>query len=279
MDRELPANLTLGVTYVRKQQRDLLGWLVDNASYATTPYTFRNGQTADLYRIAGDPDERFFRLGNVHCRDVAYRCDPMFMDYDAVVLTLDKRLADNYQLQASYVWSRARGLLPSSGAGAGASQATRVASGSLARDPNQFINATGRLQNDRPHTFRLTGSALAPGDVLFGFNYAWFTGKPWGGGELVGRDVLPQGNQWVYVEAPGTRRLESQNLLDLRISRAFHVAADGGRRIELLVDVLNLLNVTATEDIASRTLGSTVFGAGERWIDPRRALVGLKVAF
>ena len=45
------------------------------------------------------------------------------------------------------------------------------------------------------------------------------------------------------------------------------------------MDVLNLFNVAATEAIASRTLGSTVFAVGERWIDPRRALVGIKVGF
>ena len=278
IDRELASRLTLALTYVRKDQNDLLGWNVDNASYTTVPYTFSNGRPGEVHAITSDPDDRFFRLGNVDCRGVSYPCDPMFMDYDGLVVTLDKRLADRFQAQASYVWSQARGLLPSSGFGASASQTTQVFDGSLARDPNQFLNATGNLQNDRTHTFRLTGTVLAPGDVLIGLNYAWFSGKPWGGGELVERTVLPQGNQWVYVETPGTRRLENQNILDLRVSRAFR-SGDGRRKIELLMDVLNLFNVAATEAIASRTLGSTVFGVGERWIDPRRALVGIKVGF
>ena len=267
------------MTYVRKRQNDLLGWNVDNASYTTVPYTLTDGRPVDVYPITSDPDDRFFRLGNVHCRGVAHRCDPMYMHYNGLVVTLEKRMSDRYQVQASYVRSKAWGLLPSSGFGAAASQTTQVFEGSLARDPNQFINATGNLHNDRPHTFRVTGTVLAPGDVLLGVNYAWFSGKPWGGGELLGRTVLPQGNQWIYVEPPGTRRLENQNILDLRISRAFRPGGDSDRRIELLVDVLNLFNVAATEDIASRTLGSSVFGVGERWIDPRRALVGLKVGF
>ena len=278
-DHELAPRLALAVTYVRKRQTDLLGWNVDNATYSTVPYTLADGRSIDVHPITSDPDARFFRLGNVHCRGVAHRCDPMFMHYDGLVVALEKRMADRYQVQASYVRSRARGLLPSSVFGAAASQTTRVFEGSLGRDPNQFINATGNLQNDRTHTLRVTGAILAPGDVLLGFNYAWFTGKPWGGGELVDRRVLPQGHQWVYAEPPGTRRLESQNILDLRISRAFRSAGDGDRKIELLVDVLNLFNVAATEDIASRTFGSSVFGIGERWIDPRRALVGLKIGF
>ncbi len=279
LDRALAANLALGVTYVRKDQDDLLGWNVRGASYSTVPHTFSNGLSGEIHPITTDPDDRFFQLGNVDCRGVAYRCDPMYMDYNGLVLTLDKRMADGYQAQVSYVWSQAYGLLPSSGFGAAASQTTRVFEGSLGRDPNDFINAAGHLQNDRTHTVRVTGAVLAPGGVLLGFNYAWFVGKPWAGRELVDRAFLPQGNRWVYVEPPGARRLDSQNVLDLRVSRVFFFDADGRRTVELLADVLNLFNAAAAEDIASRTLGSSVFGVGERWIDPRRAIVGVKFGF
>ena len=278
-DRELAASLAASVTYVRKDQNDLLGWIVDNADYATVQHVFADGRSAAVHPLLTDPDARFFRLGNVDCRGVSYACEPLYMDYDGLVLTLDKRLSDWWQAQASYVWSQAYGLLPSSGFGAAASQTARVFEGSLARDPNQFTNATGNLQNDRTHTFRVTATVFAPGGFLVGVNYAWFSGKPWAGRELVGRDVLPQGNQWVYVEPPGTRRLDTQNILDLRLSRVFRFGPAGRQRVELLADIFNVFNVTATEDIASRTLGSSVFGVGERWIDPRRALVGLKFGF
>ena len=83
----------------------------------------------------------------------------------------------------------------------------------------------------------------------------------------------------MYVEPPGARRLDSQNVLDLRVSRVFSLEGDGRRTAELLVDILNLFNSVAAEDIASRTLGSSVFGVGERWIDPRRAIFGVKIGF
>ena len=283
LDRSFASDFALGVTYVRKDQSDLLGWNVLNASYATVPHTFSTGRVGEIYPLVTDPDDRFFQLGNVDCRDLSYRCDAMFMDYNGLVLTLVKRMSGRYQVQASYVLSQAYGLLPSSGFGASASQTTRVYESSLGRDPNDFTNATGNLLNDRTHTFRATGTIFAPWGFLIGVNYAWFVGKPWAGGELVDRSLLPQGNRWIYTEPPGARRLDSQNLLDLRISRVFSLTGDGqgsGRReVELLVDVLNGLNVAATEDIASRTFGSTVFGVGERWIDPRRALVGVKFRF
>ena len=283
LDRSFASDFAFGVTYVRKDQSDLLGWNVYNASYSTVPHIFSNGRAGQIYPIATDPDERFFQLGNVDCRHVSYRCDVMFMDYNGLVLTLNKRMSERYQAQVSYVLSQAYGLLPSSGFGASSSQTTRVYGSSVGRDPNDFTNATGNLLNDRTQTFRVTGTIFAPWGFLFGINYAWFVGKPWAGRELIDRSLLPQGNRWVYVESPGERRLDSQNLFDLRISRMFSLKGDGQgsrrRTLELLVDVLNGLNVAATEGIASRTFGSTVFGVGERWIDPRRALVGVKLRF
>ena len=279
LDRELAANLALGVTYVRKDQNDLLGWNVDGASYATLPYTFSNGRPGEIHPITSDPDDRFFRLGNVDCRGVSYRCDPMYMDYDGLVLTLDK--ADVRRVPGAGVVRLVAGLRAASIVGVRGPRPARPRRCSRTRSAatERLRQRRGHLQNDRTHTVRVTGAILAPGGLLLGVNYAWLAGKPWAGGELVDRSFLPQGNRWVYVEPPGSRRLDSQNVLDLRVSRIFSFEGDGRRRVELLVDILNLLNSVAAEDIASRTLGSSVFGVGERWIDPRRAIVGVKIGF
>lgn len=276
-DRELTSNFAFGFTYVRKDQNDLLGWNVDNATYATVPHTFSNGQTMDVYPITSDRDARFYRLSNVDCAGISYRCDPLYMDYNGYVFVFDKRMADNWQAKISYVWSKAYGLLPSSNFGAASSQTTRVYGSSLARDPNQFINATGHLLNDRTHTFRLTGAIILPSDLLVGFNYAYFNGKPWAAGERLGTDVLPQGGRNILLESPGTRRLEDQNLLDVRLSRAFYFGETG--KFEPFVDALNLLNATSTEDVVTQNWGSEFLGRGERWVDPRRLFVGFKIGF
>ena len=105
-DRELAANLAFGFTYVRKDQSDLLGWNVDNATYATAPHLFSDGQTLDLYPITSDRDTRFYRLSNVTCEGISYRCDPMYMDYNGLVFTLNKRMSDNWQAQVSYTWAK-----------------------------------------------------------------------------------------------------------------------------------------------------------------------------
>ena len=74
----------------------------------------------------------------------------------------------------------------------------------------------------------------------------YFSGKPWAATAQI---ALPQGDQRILLEPRGSRRLSSQSLLDVRVSRTIRVGCLG--RIELLLDVLNVLNDTAEEGLAT----------------------------
>jgi hypothetical protein len=146
------------------------------------------------------------------------------------------------------------------------------------RDPNDLTNARGRLPNDRPHVARLMGSVNVPrtGFVLAA-NLQQFSGKPWTAAAQI---TLPQGAQRVLLEPRGARRLSSQTLLDLRLSRAITLGRLG--RIDLLLDVLNLLNDSAEESLATETLMtetvfSPTFGQPVSFVDPRRAMLGVRL--
>ena len=79
----------------------------------------------------------------------------------------------------------------------------------------------------------------------------------------------------MQLEPRGSRRLSSQALLDMRFSKTFSFG--GPQRIELLVDVLNVLNDTAEEGLVSENMFSANFGLPSTFVDPRRAMVGLRV--
>jgi hypothetical protein len=93
---------------------------------------------------------------------------------------------------------------------------------------------------------------------------------------------LPQnGQQRILLEPRGSRRLSSQSLLDLRISRAFVVK--GFNRVEVLLDVLNAFNDTAEEALVTDTLQTELrsvptFGQPNVFIDPRRAMVSVRLS-
>jgi hypothetical protein len=128
------------------------------------------------------------------------------------------------------------------------------------------------LPNDRPHIFRVMGTVDVPRTgFVVAANFQQFSGKPWA---ATTQETLPQGSQRILLEPRGTRRLPSQSLLDLRVSRT--VGFTSGR-VELLLDVLNLLNDAAYEAIASDNLFSPTFGRPTLYIDPRRVMLSVRM--
>jgi hypothetical protein len=102
-------------------------------------------------------------------------------------------------------------------------------------------------------------------------NLQHFSGKPWARTALVN----PNNAGPVLIEPRGTRRLSSQTLLDVRISRAFRFSTVG--RIDLCLDVLNILNDTAEESIGSAVYDAATVGQPDIFIDPRRAMLSVRL--
>jgi len=204
------------------------------------------------------------------------------MSYNGLVTVVEKRRANGWQAFGSYTFSRASGLQAYSGTTAAGPQVSTVGAPPVSfapgitfgRDPNDLTNAAGRLPNDRPHMFRAMGSIDVPHTrFVVAANLQIFSGKPWAASAQVS---LPQNpDQRILIEPRGTRRLSSQSLLDLRVSRTIDVGRAG--RVELLLDVLNALNDTAEEGIATDNLFGTNFGQPTVFVDPRRAMVSVRL--
>jgi hypothetical protein len=112
--------------------------------------------------------------------------------------------------------------------------------------------------------------------IVVAASMQYVSGKPWAASTFVG---LPQTNnqptQRIQLESRGSRRLSTQTLLDMRVSKAFSFGTS--RRLELLVDVLNVLNETAEEGLVSENLSSPTFGVPATFVDPRRAMAALRL--
>ena len=185
-------------------------------------------------------------------------------------MAVEKRRSHGWQALGSYTLSKAYGLQPSSGTTAAGAQISTVSPPqplTFGRDPNDLTNARGRLPNDRPHIFRVRGSVDVPRTgVVLAASFQSFSGKPWAATALL---PLPQNPSYrVLLEPRGSRRLSTQSLLDLRLSRTIPFGRMG--RIELLVDVLNALNDTAEEGLATDNLFAPNFAQPTLFMDPRR---------
>jgi hypothetical protein len=264
LDREITPRIAAAIAYIHKEGSDFIAWTDVGGQYRQETRTLADGRNLPVFVLTNGTAARRFLLTNPN---------DYSLTYNGLVVALDKRRANGWQATGSYTYSRTSGLQASSGATADGAQLSTIApSNTFGRDPNTLTNAEGRLPNDRPHMFRVMGSAEVPRTgLLVAANFQQFSGKPWAATTQV---TLPQGSQRILLEPRGTRRLPSQSLLDLRVSRTMRIAQG---RVELLLDVLNVLNDTAYEAIATDNLFSPTFAQPTIYIDPRRVMLSVRL--
>jgi hypothetical protein len=265
IDREVGRRVALAFVYVHKDGANFIGWTDVGGQYREETRVLPDGRSLPVFVLVNGRNAPRYLLTNP---------DDYSLRYNGLAMVVEKRRSNGWQAFGSYTFSRVSGLQASSGAAAAAPQASTVAPPqpiTFGRDPNDLTNARGLMPNDRPHIFRLMSSVDIPHTGLqVAANWQWFSGKPWAATAQI---VLPQGDQRVLLEPRGARRLSSQSILDLRLARPIRV---GAVRIDVLVDVLNLLDDGAEEALATDNLFSASFGQPTVFVDPRRAMLGVR---
>jgi len=226
-----------------------------------------DGTVLPVFALINATSDRRFLLTN-H--------ESMFTSYHGLVIVAERRSSSGWQASGSYTFSRAQGLQVMSNGTPDDPQFSTIARPgflTFGQDPNDLTNATGRLPNDRPHVFRATTTVRLPWrGIRIAANLQTFSGKPWAATTQV---ALPQGSRRILLEPRGTRRLSSQSLLDLRVSKTLPIFSAG--TADLILDVLNVLNDSAEEALVSDNGFATTFGTPRLFIDPRRAMLGVRV--
>jgi hypothetical protein len=278
IDREVSRQLSVALGYVRKHADQFIAWADIGGEYQAQKTMLPDGVVLPVFVLINSVDDRLFVLTN----------PPDYsMRYDGLVMSAEKRRSNAWQARGSYTYSRAAGLVPSSGTTAAGAQVSTVAPPeplAFGRDPNDLTNARGRLANDRPHVFRLSGTADVPRTGLaVALNLQRFSGKPWARAARL--TLTPQIDSRILLETRGSRRLPSQTLLDLRLSKSLRPGT--AAKVELLLDVLNALNDASEEGLVtdlqwlSTTAGDVVrnpdFAKPNAYIDPRRAMLSVRV--
>jgi len=268
VEREFAGGLSLTSAFVHKRGRNFIGWTDVGGRYREDAYPLADGRSIAVLALVNSPAERRFLLLNP---------SGYALSYNGVVVAAEKRLSHGWQASGSYTLSSTSGLEVSSGATAAGSQVSTIAGApylTFGQDPNSVTNARGRLPNDRPHMLRMMGSLEVPRTgFTVAANLQHLSGKPWAASTQVS---LPQGDQRILLESRGSRRLSSQTLLDVRVSHAIRL--NSSTRIELVADVLNALNDTAADGVATDNLFSSNFGRPTMFVDPRRAMFAVRLS-
>ncbi len=89
IDREFWRDTAVGVSYVRKVGRGFTGFEDVGGIYGTEDMTLEDGRTLSVFPLLNSPSERLFLLTNP---------EEYFLDYNGLLLTLDKRWSRGWRL-------------------------------------------------------------------------------------------------------------------------------------------------------------------------------------
>ena len=307
IDYELPRNLTLGVRYVH---RDLGRVLEDVQPFPIVATDLGIPGAATANYTLTNPGPNTPVLGGLGAS-----FESPIHDYNAIEVTADKRLSDNWAIQASYRWSRLRGTFegfyrddngqsdpgisslydfPTNDPSYTAIGAARF--GYLGDIRFQGDLGSGPLPLDRPHQIKLYGSYQLNVGLLLSAGLNMSSGKPLTA--LAANPVYQNGGE-IPLTARGDGFLTSQGfrtrtpfttVLDGHASYALNLG--GQRRLTLVADVFNIFNsrtVSDYDNFAESTFGSLnpdlgVAGAssvvaGQQFLPPRQLRIGARLGF
>jgi hypothetical protein len=252
-------------------------------NYAKTKYLSRftdpnvdfsfttNAEGRRIYAGTGSPNRPFPTLGQVLTTESTGKSD-----YKALVLTVNKRYSDRWQLQGNWVISEDK------------SDDDNERDPFTVRYADLLDLGSEYSLSDRHSRHRLNVFGLfdLPGDVQFTTLVQYRSPNPTTGTDLIGQDVNNDGqaNDRRYVNGRDVGRNQNEKdnkffTLDIRVAKLFRVA--GSQSIEAIFEVFNLTN--SDNNIVSQISGGLLFdfngtirsGTG----DPRQAQVGVRYRF
>ena len=256
-ERELAPEVALTVRYIGRDFRDQLqdvdlnhdvrinpetGELVDTFGTLLLLTRPRTGSIQQFRVPDGKPD---LFINNVFFNQVLRVGNYNQARYRAIEIELLRRLSRRWEMQTSYVYSRAQGDAEDFQSRVG-------------NDPSVLENASGYLDFDQRHVVKLNGSVFLPGDWQIGAAASWASGLPY---SVVSRFfatdnadysqfrtrygyTVLEGNQLKFVPLPRNSERNAAVLdINLRARKNFVI---GRTTAAVSLEVFDLLN---TDDL------------------------------
>jgi Carboxypeptidase regulatory-like domain len=293
-ERELTSLVAFSALWVQRWFKDQT--VDSNAGIPTSayvPHEFPDPGPDNIVSTADDSQVTFYDVTAPYLGKDAFLHTnyPGTQHYKGLELALTKRMANRWQLSASYAWSRLDGdfiLDPTD-------PNNLVPTVAIGRGPASVSGQTGApastgqgTSNDQPHAFKVIGSYLAPLGFTVGANLQILSGLP--------RDrtlsvPLAQGSTTYRVEERGAYRADTMTLLSFKADKVFRLHEHA--RVSAFFELHNLLNSNAaqanfgslTQAFASqavfdaRRTTTSYFGRVQEILAPRIAKVGVKFEF
>lgn len=207
------------------------------------------GRVIEDFGIYGNPDDikelTGYAIGNPG-EGIGEFLDEAQRTYQAVELTLQRAFANNWQLYASFVSSRARGNYEG-----------LYLSGYEQLDPNILalydvpsflVNADGRLRADRPYQFKVHSSYRFPFGLTVSEGFSYSAGSPI---SKLGPEIYNHyGDGTLFLTERGSEgRTPGYWNLDLHGDYDLPLFQGTGRALSLIVDVFNVFDNDETLEV------------------------------
>ena len=230
IERELFKDVTFSTTYIYKSNKNIIEAV--NTAGEFEPIQFTDPETGAALTAYNqlNPGEDLYLITNPDTGMKNVLADPT-LTYQGLEFVLSKRYSNNWQATVSYIYSKTRGTYINS------YEAAFGAAG-IYENPNKQVNIEGAPPLDPTHIFKVVGSVVIPYvgiNVAAHFQYS--SGITWT--RTVYTPPLNQGRTTINSEPKGSRRLESQLNLDLRLEKQFMIKK---LKLGVLFDVFNVFN-------------------------------------
>jgi hypothetical protein len=255
VDRELMSSVKFSAVYTYRREKNTQASANPDNPYATTLTSAVDPGLDGFIGTADDSTYGFFQRLSAANRVLITNDRNVLQSYKGLELTVTKRFSNRWQMLAGYTRSK-----------------NRIENVSVDLSPNLLINMDGNISPDafitnftrcngcgasnadKPNQLKLTGMYILPWhDVIVSGNYSGVSGPPVT--RQISRALAIGAAQTINLEPLGSRRLDFQNRVDLRIGKLFTFAAR--RTLETSIDFNNLTNANWVWQVRSLTPATT----------------------
>jgi hypothetical protein len=280
IDRELVSGITFSGTLVYRNNRDFIETVSQNGIFVPVQGEVGVKNAAGDWVSTGQKVTLYDLQNTDTAALVVTNPNGLKRTYKGVILAVNRRLKDNWQLNASYVYSQTRGNIDNRG---GSPSGDPGGPSAFLDTPNSLVNAQGNLTYDQTNQVKIQGTYMFPGIHLsLSGAYTYYTGNTWTprttcllvdqGDGTTGCYSFNQGTVRYFAEPRGSRRLPGFNDLDLRAEWQLPF---GQGSAGLFVDVFNLFNQGVATAVSDR-VGSATFGEPTTYTTPRNIRLGIR---
>jgi carboxypeptidase family protein/TonB-dependent receptor-like protein len=241
VDRELMASVKFSAVYTYRREKNTQASANPDNPYATTLTSAVDPGPDGFVGTADDGTYGFYQRLSAANRTLITNDPNVLQSYRGLELTVTKRFTNRWQMLAGYTRSK-----------------NRIDNVSIDVSPNFLINMNGNISidaalpapasrcsgcgasnADKPNQFKLTGMYILPWqELIISGNYSGVSGPPVT--RQISRALAIGGAQTINLEPLGSRRLDFQNRIDLRVGKIFKFA--NTRSLETTLDLDNLTN-------------------------------------